>query len=127
VEVAREVDSDLVAERLAREFAMTAALRTLLEGGLALSKDYKKRGKVVRLAKADGHVFTKKNRAAIGSFRKRWHAACRAAGIPDRVAMTMTGHLTRSVFDRYHIVSKRDQREAARRLDALDERTVTGA
>jgi hypothetical protein len=31
-----------------------------------------------------GLVFTKKNGAAIVSFRKRW-SACRAAGIPDRI------------------------------------------
>lgn len=42
------------------------------------------------------------------------------AGVSERVAMTMTGHKTRSVFDRYHIVSQRDQREAAWRLDELD-------
>jgi hypothetical protein len=37
-------------------------------------------------------------------------------GIPERVAMQMPAHKTHSVFDRYHIVSKGDLREAARKL-----------
>ena len=37
--------------------------------------------------------------------------------MPERVAMQMTGHKTRAIFERYYITSPNDLREAALRLD----------
>lgn len=76
---------------------------------------------------------------AIKSFRKVWQSACTASGCPERfphdlrrtavrnlvragiaerVAMSMTGHKTPSVFQRYNITSGNDLKDAAKRLNA---------
>ncbi len=44
------------------------------------------------------------------------------SGIREKVAMMISGHKTRSVFDRYHIVSDEDLKEAAQKQQAYHEK-----
>ncbi len=41
------------------------------------------------------------------------------AGVSEKVAMSISGHKTRSVFDRYHIVDSEDVIQAMKRVEKL--------
>ena len=82
------------------------------------------------------HVFHRAGNQ-LTDFRRPWLAACRQAGLghrmfhslrrsaarnmslqglPEKVIMSIMGHKTRGMFDRYNIVTEADQRAYARRL-----------
>jgi len=86
-----------------------------------------------------GFVFHRQGKP-ISDFRKAWDRACREAGCPGKlfhdlrrtavrnliragvpqvVAMSISGHRTTSVFNRYNIVSETDLRDAQKKLQAF--------
>jgi integrase len=117
----------------ARIFPLTQELRAVLESRNAIADALKKRGIICP------YVFNRKGKP-IKAFRRTWESACKAAGVPGKiphdfrrsavrnlgravvpeaVSMKLTGHKTRSVFERYNIVSEGDLFLAARYLDSV--------
>ena len=108
-----DVDRDAGAIRLRPEAAKTGRGRTvMLEGDLAELIDRRWES---RLFEKDGNVRVTalvfhRDGKPVGDFKKAWATACRAAGVPDKLF-----HVTRSMFDRYNIVSEDDLRMAAQK------------
>ena len=114
-----------------RLYPLTRPLQALLAERRQRTSDLERaQARVISL------VFTWEDGREIRSFRRPWASAVALAGVPGRifldlrrravrhlvrsgvsetVAMRLSGHKTRSVFDRYNIVSEADLIEAARK------------
>ncbi len=133
------LDSGTTKERFGRVFPFTIELRTLFtEQRSYTDKIQMEKGIVIPW------VFHRNRGQRIRSFRGAWATACKRAGlpgriphdfrrtavrnlvragVPERVAMQLTGHRTRAVFDRYNIVSEGDLKAAATQLDKVASQT----
>jgi integrase len=131
------IDPGMTKNGEGREVYLTPEVRALLVAQLDRVRALERRlGRIVPVLFP--YLTGQRAGTRVVDFRKRWISACRAVGvagrlrhdfrrtavrnmvnrgIPERVAMKISGHnKTRAVFDRYHIVSPGDLQEAARRL-----------
>jgi integrase len=99
------------------------------------ARDYQTRANVTAISP---YVFHQDG-TPVGDFRKAWATACAAAqvpgklfhdlrrtavrnmiraGVPQTVAMAVSGHKTAAMFNRYNITSTEDRRDALTRTEA---------
>jgi integrase len=140
----RQVDRPAKVIRLEPGTTKNREARTLPYGSLPELVDvvetaWREHERLARAGTLCPYVFHHRGGQRIGAFRKAWETACRRAGVPgrllhdfrrtavrnlvragvpDTVAMAITGHKTRSVFDRYNITAEADLRDALAKLSS---------
>jgi integrase len=72
-----------------------------------------------KLEKVEGKKFKRYSGLIVHDLRRSAIKNLMKAGVSEKVAMAISGHKTRTVFDRYHIVDSADVVEAMRKVENL--------
>jgi len=81
------------------------------KNGKPIKKFYRAWKTACKVAKVPGQLFHDLRRSSVRSYVR--------SGVPKRVAIAISGPKTRSIFDRYNIVSSGDLQAAASRVTAV--------
>jgi integrase len=134
-----DIEEDIV--RLRSENAKNGEARSIvLAGELSELIERRKKSRAVK-QKGGGvvmaqWVFHRKGKQ-VGEFRRSWKTACKnskvtrlfhdlrrtavrnfiRSGVGEKVSMSISGHRTRSIFDRYNIVNEGDLRDAMKKVE----------
>jgi integrase len=134
-----DVEEDIV--RLRSSNAKNGEARSVvLAGELSELIERRKKARAVK-QKSGGVVMAQwvfhRKGEPVGEFRRSWKTACKnskvtrlfhdlrrtavrnlvRSGVSEKIAMSVSGHRTRSVFDRYNIVNEGDLRDAMKKVE----------
>ena len=84
-----------------------------------------KLGSYVPAKRQNGQTYNKYVGLNPHDFRRSALRNMTRRGVTEKVAMTISGHSTRSVFDRYNIVDETDLAEATRKIEARNQPSIS--
>ena len=123
-EVKKDAEGNLIVEQI-QSFRKAWGTACIKAGLFNVLKD--EQGNPVIVKDKEGNEETVKVPSRIfHDFRRTAIRNMVRANVSERVAMMVSGHKTRSVFERYNIVSDQDLREAAKKMQTYHEKLNRG-
>jgi integrase len=79
-------------------------------------------GKITKMVSAKGYRWEKCRGVTPHDFRRSGARNLVRAGVPDKIAMSISGRKTRAIFDRYNITSTDDVKDAIKTVSRHNKR-----